>query len=347
VLKLRILLHAFWHGIRLIPKAWRFTYQDAKVIWEQGGELSYYRVSAVWQRVVVRGALVLTGAGLLSLGVSAWHSWQVVQEREQLARAHVQIQTALSQALPEVPMTTTQGVNTQQVLDLTARIQERDWLIQTLIQSTSSRLAADNRRMDDQLRQLGIDARMREAIVAATPRGGATGPHDAWLNDKLPSSLLQSMARNSDLRVALQALPSQYPLRNTRVTSDYGMRRHPITGRLQLHAGTDMVSDAPDDRVFAVRSGVVTATGKHPQYGLMVTIQHDGGVVSRYAHLRRIKVKPNQRVGVQTPLGLLGSTGMSTGKHLHLEIFISGKPVNPDRVLRMAQHVQQVKTDQR
>jgi murein DD-endopeptidase MepM/ murein hydrolase activator NlpD len=80
---------------------------------------------------------------------------------------------------------------------------------------------------------------------------------------------------------------------------------------------------------------------------LMVTIQHDGGVVSRYAHLRRIKVKPNQRVGVQTPLGLLGSTGMSTGKHLHLEIFISGKPVNPDRVLRMAQHVQQVKTDQR
>ncbi|MGA1732529.1 MAG: hypothetical protein ACO4AH_06905, partial [Burkholderiaceae bacterium] len=68
--KLRILLHAFWHGIRLIPKAWRFTYQDAKVIWEQGGELSYYRVSAVWQRVVVRGALVLTGAGLLSLGVS-------------------------------------------------------------------------------------------------------------------------------------------------------------------------------------------------------------------------------------------------------------------------------------
>ncbi len=115
-----------------------FAYQDAKVIWEQGGELSYYRVSAIWQRVVVRGALVLTGAGLLSLAVSAWHSWQVVQEREQLARAHVQIQTALSQALPEVSMTTTQGVNTQQVLDLTARIQERDWLIQTLIQSTSS-----------------------------------------------------------------------------------------------------------------------------------------------------------------------------------------------------------------
>ena len=77
----------------------------------------------------------------------------------------------------------------------------------------------------------------------------------------------------------------------------------------------------------------------------MVTVTHDSGVVSRYAHLRRISVARGDRVGVQTPLGLLGSTGMSTGKHLHLEIFIAGKPVDPERVLRMAQHVQQVKID--
>ena len=340
-----ILLHAAWHALRLVPRAWRHGYQDAKVIWEQDGELSYYRLSAVWQRVVVRGALVLTGVGVVSLVISGWHSWQVVQEREALAEAHVQIQQALAQALPEVPVTTTEGVNTQLVLDLTARIQERDWLIQTLIQSTSTQLAADNATMGAQLRRLGIDQRMREAIVAGTPRGGAVGPHDAWLRDKLPPALLQSMLRNGELRQVLRALPMHYPLRQARVTSDFGMREHPITRRVQMHAGTDWVSDAPDDRVFAVRAGVVSAVGKHPQYGLMVTVTHDSGVVSRYAHLRRISVARGDRVGVQTPLGLLGSTGMSTGKHLHLEIFIAGKPVDPERVLRMAQHVQQVKID--
>ena len=98
------------------------------------------------------------------------------------------------------------------------------------------------------------------------------GPHDSWLNDKLPQRLLQSMARNGELRQVLGALPSNYPLRQPRVTSGFGIRKHPITRRVQMHLGTDWVSDAPDDRVFAVRAGVVSDVGKHPQYGLMVTV---------------------------------------------------------------------------
>lgn len=116
-----------------------------------------------------------------------------------------------------------------------------------------------------------------------------------------------------------------------RITSPYGMRRHPITGVHKLHSGTDF---APGDGVArAARAGTVVGAGSEGAYGTMVTLSHgriDGAdVVTRYAHLASAGVSVGQQVGAGAALGQIGSTGSSTGRHLHFEVLVNGEFDDP------------------
>ncbi|MGH8828699.1 MAG: M23 family metallopeptidase, partial [Jiangellaceae bacterium] len=115
------------------------------------------------------------------------------------------------------------------------------------------------------------------------------------------------------------------------ITSPYGMRRHPITGVYKLHSGTDF---APGDGVArAARAGTVVGAGNEGAYGTMVTLSHgaiDGAeVVTRYAHLSSAGVSVGQQVAAGAALGQIGSTGSSTGRHLHFEVLVNGEFVDP------------------
>ncbi len=113
-----------------------------------------------------------------------------------------------------------------------------------------------------------------------------------------------------------------------RVTSNYGMRRHPILGYQRLHAGTDYGGGygAP---IFAVSDGVVNMAGRNGGYGNFVRLNHGGGVGTGYGHMSRIAVRSGQRVKQGQVIGYIGSTGLSTGPHLHFELYRGGRPVNP------------------
>jgi murein DD-endopeptidase MepM/ murein hydrolase activator NlpD len=115
---------------------------------------------------------------------------------------------------------------------------------------------------------------------------------------------------------------------NGRVTSNYGMRRHPILGYSRLHAGTDYGGGygAP---IFAISDGVVNMAGRNGGYGNYVRLNHGGGMGSGYAHMSRILVRGGQRVKQGQVIGHIGSTGLSTGPHLHFEIYRGGRVVNP------------------
>ena len=114
----------------------------------------------------------------------------------------------------------------------------------------------------------------------------------------------------------------------TRITSQFGMRTHPITGIYKLHTGTDI--GAPMGAIFiAANDGVVLKAEYNNAYGNMVIIDHGGGINTLYAHGSEILVQPGEVVTQGTPVLKVGSTGYSTGPHAHFEVRVNGEYKNP------------------
>ncbi|MFA7596077.1 MAG: peptidoglycan DD-metalloendopeptidase family protein [Novosphingobium sp.] len=118
---------------------------------------------------------------------------------------------------------------------------------------------------------------------------------------------------------------------NGSVSSNYGMRRHPILGYTRMHAGMDFKASYGTP-VHAVADGVVQFAGRHGGHGNFVRLGHGGGLGTGYAHLSRIAVAPGGRVRRGQVIGYVGSTGLSTGPHLHYEMYRNGRTVNPASV---------------
>ncbi|MBY6242666.1 M23 family metallopeptidase [Methylosinus sp. Sm6] len=136
------------------------------------------------------------------------------------------------------------------------------------------------------------------------------------------------------LRKALPSVPLRKPLAGElELTSSFGYRTDPFFGRPALHTGVDLREDygAP---VRATAAGVVAFAGSSGGYGQMVEIDHGAGLVTRYAHLSSILASVGQPLEAGAVVGRIGSTGRSTGPHLHYEVRIDGEPVDPTRFLR-------------
>ena len=122
-----------------------------------------------------------------------------------------------------------------------------------------------------------------------------------------------------------------WPVPHTRnLSSSYGERIHPLTGKTHLHAGIDIAAPGiKNTPAFASKGGTVIYAGPLASYGNLVVIDHGDGIETRYAHLNRIDVTTGQTVNIGQQIGLIGSTGDSSGPHLHFEIRVNGKPYNP------------------
>lgn len=114
----------------------------------------------------------------------------------------------------------------------------------------------------------------------------------------------------------------------TRISSHYGYRIHPITGRRQFHDGLDIAAPYGNS-VYAYTDGRVVEAGWNGGYGYCVLIDHGNGLRTRYAHLSKINVRVGQRVQTEERIGAIGSTGNSTGPHLHFEVIRNGRTENP------------------
>ena len=117
-----------------------------------------------------------------------------------------------------------------------------------------------------------------------------------------------------------------------RVSSGFGMRVHPITGQNRMHNGLDM-DGAMGDPIKAAKGGTVILSGVKGGYGNTVMIDHGGGMVTLYAHQSKIGVANGESVAAGQVIGYVGSTGQSTGPHLHFEVRINGQPTDPARYL--------------
>ena len=155
---------------------------------------------------------------------------------------------------------------------------------------------------------------------------------------------IQRAARDfSDARQLAEAtedLPLARPVAAANQSSGFGVRFDPFTGRPAYHSGLDF-SGGHATPIYATGPGVVSYVGRRSGYGNVVEIDHGRGLKTRYAHLSGFAVAPGQRVAVGQRIAAMGSTGRSTGTHLHYEVWVNGRAQNPGRFLKAGQYVLQ------
>lgn len=145
--------------------------------------------------------------------------------------------------------------------------------------------------------------------------------------------VLEDLVMNKNLQKEVQ--PSGRPITKGWLSSYYGMRTHPISGRKEMHKGIDFASKMGGD-VIAVAKGVVTYAGKRYGYGHVIDIAHGNGYTTRYAHNSKLLVSVGDTVEKGFRIAEIGSSGRSTGPHVHFEVLKNGREINPMKFINAA-----------
>ena len=172
------------------------------------------------------------------------------------------------------------------------------------------------------------------AAAAAKPSALGSGDSEfrqlfaSW--QSLDKTIVTPVAVSSIIRRTMTgvSIPSRMPVDGAHLTSDFGMRWHPVIGGRRQHKGVDLAQPTGTP-VHATADGVVDRAEWFSSYGLFVSLEHGGNLETRYGHMSRLNVAAGQSVRKGDIIGYVGSTGRSTGPHLHYEVRIAGQAVNP------------------
>ncbi len=148
----------------------------------------------------------------------------------------------------------------------------------------------------------------------------------------------QNLRTLADLEETIAQMPLAEPLVSYRKTSSYGSRRDPFNGRMAFHSGEDLAAPY-GERVYAPGAGTVTFAGWRGGYGRIIEIDHGNGFRTRYGHLGRMDVKTGQKVAFREIIGRVGSSGRSSGPHLHYEVWFDGIVRNPSKFIEAGHYV--------
>jgi murein DD-endopeptidase MepM/ murein hydrolase activator NlpD len=189
-------------------------------------------------------------------------------------------------------------------------------------------------RLEQLLASTGIDLdRMLARFIATPPAEG--GP---FIHFDPKTVAQQDKEREAALKSLVEVLPLGTPLDQYTLDSPFGPRVDPFNHRMGFHTGVDLAAPYRTP-VHATAPGIVTFAGVKDDYGRIVEITHAGGIMTRYAHLHRILVAPGQHVRAHQEIGELGSSGRSTGPHVHYEVVVDGVPVDPAKFLEAGKAV--------
>ena len=336
----------------LVKKLWRHQYHDIRLILEQTEELHYFHVSASAQRFLTRTLIVacLTLIFIiLSLAIhSAVSVWRYDTLEASKFEADKKRQEALSAiaALSDKSIVLQENVSQDELLRLAKDYRERMDKMQILINFSSQELKLATQALEEGLRASGLGSNILQRIRSneKSVRAGVGGNSEEITLNDASSHLLANYKNNlvqlEQIKRIYQSFPTKTPATQSIVTSKYGVRVHPITNKLTVHEVLDYVPTS-DQNARAVIAGVVekvehSTTG----YGNLVVLLHPNKVRTIYAHLDGIQVRQGQAVAEDEVLGKIGSTGFSTGKHLHYEISIDHVKVNPSIITMIAKNVQ-------
>lgn len=289
--------------------------------------------------------------------VNAWHELQgqyaSVQEqvrREMADRAALQDRLAVvSESLEQATDEKSKVAQDRKWLRLRAKDLEQDLkAVSTAQQRVLARLSRQAAGRIERLERIvdltGVDSDVLTATpeIASTGRGGPfipAGPIDQTVD------LLASAVATLDLRLdrwrelerLMRRLPLAIPVNSYYVSSPYGLRKDPYTRKWSMHRGVDLAGMLRSP-IYATAPGVVTKAGTNGPNGKMVEIDHGMDIRTRYGHLSRILVKKGDKVDFRTRIALMGSTGRSTGPHLHYEIWADGRTYDPIKFIKAGRY---------
>jgi murein DD-endopeptidase MepM/ murein hydrolase activator NlpD len=204
----------------------------------------------------------------------------------------------------------------------------------------TARETADSRytTMVSQLRKLGLNPRRFHVDTRAGRGGPYEAVDEANAGDPQFRALFLSWKKLDQLQQGVMAVPSQRPVRDLVFSSPFGVRSDPFRGSAAMHSGLDLAGPMGTP-VYATADGVVSRAGWANGYGNLVELNHGKGIETRYGHLSKILVRPGQRVKRGDLIAKMGSTGRSTGSHLHYEVRLDGRAVNPLPFLQSADYL--------
>jgi hypothetical protein len=172
-------------------------------------------------------------------------------------------------------------------------------------------------------------------VPAASPSMDQLNGWVGALDEQADQHAMYTLVESRLLEKRLQALmiPNSRPVQGP-IGSGFGFRFDPFTGRAALHTGLDFPAEIGTP-IHAAAGGVVVSSELHPQYGQMVVLDHGRGLMTRYAHASKLLVRAGDLVKRGQSVALVGSTGRSTGPHLHFEVLVDGVPQNPAKFLAL------------
>jgi murein DD-endopeptidase MepM/ murein hydrolase activator NlpD len=249
------------------------------------------------------------------------------QQQQQIATDPARVQPAPVASAPA-------PIESAEPLDVVAPVPERK-------PDAGPHARAGSSELEKLLVSTGIDIdRMLGGLssFSSSALGGQGGPYIALGSSR---AVAFDQQREDDLKKLAKMLPLAAPLVQYQFESGFGLRIDPINHRTAFHPGLDL--SAPyQTPVYSTAPGTVTFTGTRDAYGRMVEIDHGHGIVTRYAHLHRILVARGQKIGAHVEIGELGSTGRSTGPHVHYEVLVDGTPLDPAKFMEVGKNVVQI-----
>jgi murein DD-endopeptidase MepM/ murein hydrolase activator NlpD len=289
--------HGFW-SFELMAKALAITtglFTHREFFVHDGTRLRRFRISSTLQILAVSMLMALV----------AWSGYSAAR-------------LATASAAPAV---VSSSASAAKIAKLTAETERRVKVIEERQMALAAALASED--IDPELlRRLGFDA-------VSAGWDGQGGPLDAGKGDPTFKQLFQSWKKLDNLHDNAIAVPAEKPVKTASFTSGYGVRSDPFRGASAMHAGIDLAGPSGTP-VYATGDGVVSNAGWNSGgYGNLIKIDHGRGIETRYAHLSSVAVRRGQQVKRGQLIGKMGSTGRSTGSHLHYEVRIDGRAVNP------------------
>ncbi|MEL7690139.1 peptidoglycan DD-metalloendopeptidase family protein [Citromicrobium bathyomarinum] len=342
------------------------------------GQVRFIKISSRLQKTVVALTLIVALAVIAGMGTMSFLQWRSSVERVSLLEREADVATSeerlnayranlgevtqdlekrqdfIEEMMKVVPADAIQESTVTDSADETADMVEKVSMAvpeaAALAKIEARQLVfvegltryADNRSKQAMwaLNELGLDPKQ---ILANAEKSARGGPLEAVFGDGDEidprfERLGLSLARMATLEETLEGVPQLRPTDAAAINSSYGYRRDPFTGRAAMHRGLDFpgATGAP---IYAAARGTVTFVGRKGGYGNAVEISHGQGLLTRYGHMSRFEAKVGDRVEAGTVIGAIGSTGRSTGPHLHFEVRVNGTAVNPRTFLELAPDV--------
>ena len=358
------------------------AFVDREFFMRSGGDVKFIKLSAKLQkRVAVIGGLLcaallaITGTALAGVIMTGAEQSALAKQQQRVASAQERVAAYRSSiddvahdlkarqdrldrlyeghfgsledaALPDADVAdTTEKVSTliPEAAPL-ARLEAR----QLAFVSSLTRLADHrSKRAEAAIRKFGLDP--RGLLSSQEASGGPFIPAGNLQEDDSDprfASLASKLDRMDSLERLLAAIPTSKPAAITAMSSNFGYRRDPFTGAGALHSGIDFRGPSGTP-ILAASDGKVTFAGTKGGYGRCIEITHASGIVTRYAHMRKLIAKRGETVQRGEQIGAMGSTGRSTGSHLHFEVRVNGRAVNPAKFLEANPDVFQIQADAR